>query len=448
LFDHSIATEKPIHIGKYQILGELGRGAMGVVYQGFDPDIGRQVAIKTLHRHLLHTPAGEHCLLRFHNEVKITGRLNHAGVVSVYEFLVDHGQSYFVMEYVQGRELKNWLISQRFHYIDAVKVIIKLLDVLSYVHRKGVIHRDIKPANIFLEEDGGIKLTDFGIAHGENSDLTQVGSVLGTPNYMSPEQCAGNIVGYNTDLFSVGAVLYEMLTGHKPFDAAETNTVMQRVMSDKPKPFHAYSVKVPLSLEKIILKALDKNPHSRYLTADDFKLALIAAIGRSEKKTQKIQWIPLGVLASLLIVALLFYQVYFFTQKENDVLKEGVRASSLKSVNVKSDLTPTQLQYSQHEKVQRLLKVAGAHAKVGRLLSPVGSNAYEAYQLVLSIESQNQQAIKGLAAVKTAYLEKIGQLINEGRFTDAKIHIGTAREFFPQEEKELEKLAEKIKATP
>src|SRR5664279_5580222 len=184
------------NLGKYEIRREIGRGAMGVVYEGYDPLIKRLVALKTIRADQLAGDDAANVIARFRREAQAAGRLSHPNIVSIYDFGEDAGVWFIAMEYVRGRELKEYFeANERFTSADIVRIMSQILDALDYSHRQGVIHRDIKPANIFLLQDttsgaaeGAVKVADFGIAHIESSNLTQVGAVLGTPSYMSPEQ--------------------------------------------------------------------------------------------------------------------------------------------------------------------------------------------------------------------------------------------------------------------
>src|SRR5499427_7206035 len=190
-------------LGKYEIRRELGRGAMGIVYEGYDPLIKRRVALKTIRADQLTGENAETVIARFRREAQAAGRLNHPNIVSIYDFGEDDGVWYIAMEFVEGRELKDYFqADERFPTKEIVRIMSKLLDALGYSHRLGVIHRDIKPANVILLKDGGVKVADFGIAHIESSSMTQAGTVLGTPSYMSPEQIMGLPIDGRSDLFS------------------------------------------------------------------------------------------------------------------------------------------------------------------------------------------------------------------------------------------------------
>ena len=264
-------------LGKYEIRRELGRGAMGVVYEGYDPMIKRVVALKTIRADQLAGENAEIVVARFRREAQAAGRLSHPNIVPIYDFGEDNGVWYIAMEFVEGRELKDYFqANERFATADIVRIMTQILDALGYSHRLGVIHRDIKPSNVILLAGGGVKVADFGIAHIESSNMTQVGTVLGTPSYMSPEQIMGLPVDGRSDLFSAGVILYQFLTGERPFTGSATAT-MQKVLAEDPLPPSRFNVQAPGAMDAIVRKALAKRPDERYQTAEDFAAALFAA---------------------------------------------------------------------------------------------------------------------------------------------------------------------------
>ena len=239
-------------LGKYEIRHEIGRGAMGVVYEGYDPMIKRIVALKTIRADQLAGVEGPNVIARFRREAQAAGRLNHPNIVSIYEFGEDAGTWFIAMEKIDGRELKQCFeANERFTMADIVRIMSQVLDALDYSHRQGVIHRDIKPANIFLLPGGVVKVADFGIAHIETSNLTQVGAVMGTPSYMSPEQIMGLPVDGRSDLFSAGVILYQFLTGERPF-AGSATTTMQKVLKEDPLPPSSLNVQAPAGMDAIV----------------------------------------------------------------------------------------------------------------------------------------------------------------------------------------------------
>ena len=264
-------------LGKYEIRHEIGRGAMGVVYEGYDPMIKRIVALKTIRADQLAGADGPNVIARFRREAQAAGRLNHPNIVSIYEFGEDAGTWFIAMEKIEGRELKQCFeTNERFTTADIVRIMSQVLDALDYSHRQGVIHRDIKPANIFLLPGGVVKVGDFGIAHIETSNLTQVGAVMGTPSYMSPEQIMGLPVDGRSDLFSAGVILYQFLTGERPF-AGSATTTMQKVLKEDPLPPSSLNVQAPAGMDAVVRKALAKRPEDRFQTAREFADALRAA---------------------------------------------------------------------------------------------------------------------------------------------------------------------------
>ena len=264
-------------LGKYEIRHEIGRGAMGVVYEGYDPMIKRIVALKTIRADQLAGAEGPNVVARFRREAQAAGRLNHPNIVSIYEFGEDAGTWFIAMERIDGRELKQCFeANERFTTADIVRIMAQVLDALDYSHRQGVIHRDIKPANIFLLPGGVVKVADFGIAHIETSNLTQVGAVMGTPSYMSPEQIMGLPVDGRSDLFSAGVILYQFLTGERPF-AGSATTTMQKVLKEDPLPPSSLNVQAPAGMDAVVRKALAKRPEDRFQTAREFADALRAA---------------------------------------------------------------------------------------------------------------------------------------------------------------------------
>jgi len=265
-------------LGKYEIRRELGRGAMGVVYEAYDPMIRRRVALKTIRPDQLGSDNTDDVIARFRREAQAAGRLSHPNIVAIYDCDEDAGTWFIAMELVEGRELKDcFAADERFRPADIERIMLQILAALDYSHRRGVVHRDIKPANVFLLTDGTVKVTDFGIAHIEASNLTQVGTVVGTPNYMSPEQIMGLPVDGRSDLFSAGVILYQFLTGERPF-AGSSTTTMQKVLKEEPLPPSTLNVQLPPAIDAVVRKALAKRADDRFPTAQAFADALRKAM--------------------------------------------------------------------------------------------------------------------------------------------------------------------------
>jgi len=269
-----VSDAKPETLGKYEIRGTLGRGAMGVVYDAWDPVIARRVAIKAVRIPEVEDTSEQETLARFKREAQAAGRLTHPNIVGVFDYAEQDGTAYIVMEFVEGRTLKSILDKgERMAVPDVVRVMQEILAGLAFSHARGVIHRDIKPANILLTAEGQAKIADFGIARIDSASLTQVGTVMGTPAYMSPEQFMGQTVDARTDIYSTGALLYQLLTGERPFDGSPT-AIMHKVLHTTPPKPSALSVTVPHSLDTVTERAMARRPDDRYPTAAAFSEAL------------------------------------------------------------------------------------------------------------------------------------------------------------------------------
>jgi serine/threonine protein kinase len=265
-------------LGKYQVTEVLGKGAMGVVYKAFDPHIRRAVALKTIRRELIDDDRAAQTLARFRNEAQAAGRLSHPGIVAVYEYGEDNELAYIAMEYVQGNPLREYFSrGTRFEPRDVVSLMSQLLDALGYAHEQGVWHRDIKPANLIVMTNGRLKIADFGIARIDSSNLTQIGAVMGTPGYMAPEQYAGADVDWRADLFSAGVVLYQLLTGEKPF-AGTAESIAYKVCYETPAaPSTLAPGRLSATYDEVVARAMAKKAEGRYPTAQAFRSALLEA---------------------------------------------------------------------------------------------------------------------------------------------------------------------------
>ena len=273
----------PERFGKYQITGVLGEGAMGVVYRGFDPDIRRVVALKTIRKQGADSPeAAAQSAARFRNEAQAAGRLMHPGIVGVYDFGDDGNVAYIAMEFVEGHTLSQYLAQRvRFTEIDVASMASQLLEALAHAHEHGVWHRDIKPSNVIMTKSGRVKIADFGIARTDTTGLTMANSVLGTPMYMAPEQFMGLPIDHRVDVYSAGVVLYQLLAGRTPF-VGPNEALMYKVVNEVPAP--------PSTLEgalhgdrfdEVVARALAKDPRQRFGNASAFRDALLAALGQA-----------------------------------------------------------------------------------------------------------------------------------------------------------------------
>jgi predicted Ser/Thr protein kinase len=265
-------------LGKYQLRGTLGRGAMGVVHDGWDEALARRVAIKTVRLPPDPDPDTAEEIARFRRGAQAAARLSHPNIVPVYEYGEEAGLAYIVMAFVDGPSLKALLDRQERLALPALaRVMEGLLAGLGYSHAQGVVHRDIKPANILLAPDGTARIADFGIARIAAGGLTQTGTLLGTPAYMAPEQFLGEAVDARADVYAAGVVLYQLLTGERPFDGSVT-AIMHKALHSDPPPPSCLAVTIPPGLDAVVARAMAKRPQDRYRTAEAFAAALRAAL--------------------------------------------------------------------------------------------------------------------------------------------------------------------------
>lgn len=272
--------DMPKKLGRYEIVRELGKGAMGVVYEGIDPNIGRRVAIKTARRDVLEASGmAEEMMERFLREARAAGNLNHPNIITIYDSDEEDGLAYIAMEYLDGGDLRDTLDRRTSLDVEEIAEIgAQICDALAAAHDDGVVHRDVKPANILTPSSGKLIVADFGIARVADSNLTQEGAMIGTPHYMSPEQFMGHKIDGRTDLFSVAIILYELLTGEKPFGGEALSTVMHHVIKSTPAAPSELNVAVPKAMDTVVMKALAKRPAERYVDGRAMAAALREAV--------------------------------------------------------------------------------------------------------------------------------------------------------------------------
>jgi eukaryotic-like serine/threonine-protein kinase len=257
---------------RYRIVSRLGSGGMADVFLAEDEQLGRQVALKLLYQRFAEDPG---FVERFRREAQAAAGLQHPNVVSVYDRGAYDGTYYIAMEYLPGRSLKQLIRAEApLDPIRAIDITLQILKAARFAHRRGVIHRDLKPHNVIVDESDNAKVTDFGIARAGASDMTETGSIMGTAQYLSPEQAQGHAVSAGSDLYSIGVVLYEMLTGRVPFDAESAVSIALKHVSEAPPPMTVFNPAVPAELEQVVMWALNKNPVDRPANADQFITAL------------------------------------------------------------------------------------------------------------------------------------------------------------------------------
>ena len=259
---------------RYEVINELGRGAMGVVYNAHDPRIDRSVALKALRRDHVND---DYFVQRFFKEAVAIGRLSHPNIVTVYDVGQDQGTIFIAMELLEGKALSDLVKERRFGIDEIVRIGGQVAGALDYAHGRGIVHRDIKPANIMLGKDDQVKITDFGIAHIEDVSSTlqtQAGVIMGTPVYMSPEQVLGKPPDGRSDLYSLGVILYELAAGKRPFAGPNMTVIFNQVTRETPPPPISVNPSMPRALSDLIMKCLEKNPDRRFQTGHELARAL------------------------------------------------------------------------------------------------------------------------------------------------------------------------------
>jgi serine/threonine-protein kinase len=283
-------------LGKYELHQLLGEGAMGIVWKAYDTVLRRYVALKLLSSSFRKTKDMQE---RFLREARAAGAIQHANIVTVYDLGESEGQLYIAMELVEGRDLADMIALRDPLALERkLDITIEVLAGLHFAHQRGVIHRDVKPSNVRVMPDGRVKIMDFGIARLQKADATGSGAIVGTPTYMAPEQITNGAITAATDVFSVGCMLYELLTYQRPFEAESVHGVLYQVLTTEPRPLRTVAPSIPAALERVVAKAMNKVPHERYETAGQMLASLqgirSALSGADEEATQPLgRWTPL-----------------------------------------------------------------------------------------------------------------------------------------------------------
>ena len=323
----SVSRSVPAKIGKYQIIAEIGKGTTGDVYLSHDPYYGRDVAIKVYHADAdADSKAAQVAKKMFFNEAQIVGKLQHPNILPIYDAGEDNGRYYVVMEHVQGaRTLSAYCKPDSLLRIDdVVQIIFKCAKALHYAHGRGLIHRDIKPSNVMLTPGNDVRIIDFGIALLNDGEFSAIKGIAGSPSYMSPEQVQSQELTRRSDLYSLGAVMYELLTGHRPFRAKVLAKLLNQIIFATPQPVHSLRQDIPETLEEVVVKAMQKTPDARYASCAEFAADLTRvyqaiAEQRQERSGEKEQFAILRHLS-------------FFHDFSHSEIRELMRASEWREV--------------------------------------------------------------------------------------------------------------------
>ena len=335
--------------GRYKILKMLGAGSMGIVYEAHDPQIDRRVALKVLRQDRL---TSEAYTRRFLKEAVAIGRLSHPRIVTVYDAGHENNAVYIAMEFLEGEPLDRLMGKMRLDLTQALDLGSQVAEALDYAHSKGIVHRDVKPSNMLLRADGLVKITDFGIAHIDNPEATsqtQVGEILGTPAYMSPEQVQGKPVDGRSDLFSLGVILYELSTGEKPFKGQSITSILREIVEGTPRGPAGIRPDLPEDISAVVMKCLSKNPEDRYQTGKELAEALK---GCMESRLHPVEAPPppvarrrtglLYIPAALVVAGLLAFGVFHYAGKNFRTSTGGnVAQTTLTTTTVPATTVPT-----------------------------------------------------------------------------------------------------------
>jgi len=408
-------------IGKYEIIDLLGKGAMGIVYKALDPDIDREVAIKTIRFDLISDDEEKNeLMLRFVREARAAGKLVHPNIITIHDVGKEKDMTYIVMQCIEGPSLQNWITSKKkFSASDIVKLMLQLCDALNFAHKNGIVHRDIKPANILLDNNGKPHVCDFGVAHIEMSTITQTGATIGTPSYMSPEQ----VMGKKIDIFSLGAILYELLTGKRPFEGESITTVIYKIVNEEAVPLCKVRKGLPVEFEHIMRKALAKDPDTRYsscseLAADlkkitHFSEETLAMTGiqdsafamQAPQEKRKRLLLPLALAGAAIVVGA---GGFFLFQKLGN--KSSLSGDS-KPIQVESAITASRSMLSVLEVFETESDKLVKSYNNGNY-----SEAIKMAQSILSKDKQNKKALDYLAKARGKLSEsRITMFISDGK---------------------------------
>ena len=426
--------------GRYRIVGRIGSGGMADVYEAEDTQLGRRVALKLLHRQFAEDPE---FVERFRREASAAAGLSHPNIVQVFDRGEWDGTYYIAMELLEGRNLKQ--VVREHGALEpalAVDIVVQILKAARFAHRRGIVHRDIKPHNVIVDTDGRAKVTDFGIARAGVSDMTETGSIMGTAQYLSPEQAQGHPVDARSDLYSIGVVLYELLTGAPPFDADSPVTIALKQVSEDPVSPRVRNPAVPPALDSVVMRALRKDPADRYQDADEFIAALETAMAGGyvppeeppvaddeARNWRRIAVIAIVVLA-LLALAVGAWAVLTPAQKEvpNVVGKRSdTAAQTLQSAGFEVDIVPIESDTVAEGRVAGQRPEPGSEADEGSVVTiTVSSGPGDApVPLVQGLTADAAEDALREAGFKSEQRREFSDTVKNGRVIETSPPEGT-----------------------
>lgn len=457
---------------RYDILSEIGRGGMATVYKAIQRNLQRTVALKVIHQNLVHD---KEFIERFHSEARLAASLNHPNIVSIYDEGIENGVHYIAMEYLNGDDLHKKIKTRGKLSIDrTIQIISPIAESLDYIHKRGLIHRDIKTSNIIITNDYRPVLTDFGIARAiSGSKLSQTGSVLGTPEYMSPEQADGIGAEPRSDLYSLGIVLYECLTGTVPFTGDNPVATIYKIINAPPPPLSAYNGSMPEWIQTIVEKSLAKHPQNRFLTGKEFSKSLqerkkvsVRDNQTDSPRTQKLDskelhlilnkknksWrktagnkVPVnqmsskkrkGFAANYLIGGTILVLLLIIGY----ILLKDLIFGNRNIIELMKDANWATLTQSQQNEVLSLIQSGDELYEKKQLLEPFGNNAYQKYKSALKIHPTNNYALVQLEKIFGDIYSFANELLNEGNNDKVNSLISQLKEYYPEKESSISAL--------
>ncbi len=465
--------------GRYKILYKISEGGMGSIYKAQQLNTGKEVAIKMISKELTRT---EETIKRFRREVELQIKLSHPNIVTVIDFSkTEEGDYYFVMEYLEGKSLKNLIVEKgALPLTEFYDLAYQMCDAMAYAHSKEIIHRDLKPENIIIVPLGYqqlLKIVDFGIAKAlqgtgmGNTELTQMGRVIGTPAYMSPEQAKGQIdkISHKSDLYSMGVIFYQMLSGSLPFESDTPWGLMHKHLGETPRPLKEIVPTIPDQLNDIVMKLLEKDPDDRYPSALALKQDLMQAeratsvsLGdsltpssieiedktipstQSRKKSKgNIIWIGLGI---FIIVALSFFIWNFvYIPSRNRNIEEKIKVEIPQKMAEKKEsgnATTTIIKKEKQKEIEKLIEKADSLFMQGKLIEPDQENACLYYKKVISLQKNNERALSQLDIIKERLIQQADSLKDEGRLKEAIKAYNKILSFFQDDPVTIKKIEE------